>query len=148
MQDSFLFFTASDGQRGQQLWKTNGTSEGTLLVTNNNAISGVGSILAKLSDTLFFLPSMVLGEELWITDGTNEGTRFVKDIAPGQFGSNPRNGIIYKNKFYFNASDATSGSELWRSDGSLNGTVCGKDIAPGSSSIPYNLTVHNNELFS
>ena len=70
-----------------QLWKTDGTDEGTI------RISGVGSIsqLTVMGDALYFKASgsSCGGKELWKTDGTSDGTVCVKDINPGSDSSDP-----------------------------------------------------------
>lgn len=148
LHDSLLFFTANEGIRGQQLWKTNGTSEGTLLVTNQGNIWQVGSVLGTFGDSLLLSVNNFLGDELWISDGSNEGTKLVKDIASGQAGSYPGSVVVIGKRFYFTADDLIHGRELWISDGTFNGTILLKDILPGDkSSFPNQLTQHQNELF-
>lgn len=153
--DSLLFFMANDGFTGTELWKTNGTAQGTSLVANiqpdgnPNSFNYPISILTKVGDRLFFsADNIVNGPELWITDGTSPGTRLVKDIAPGLIGSNPIRGIAFKGQIFFSANDGFTGVELWKSDGTSDGTVLVKDIAPGrASAYPLGLLIHQDELY-
>ena len=89
--------------------------------------------------------------ELYRSDGTESGTFLVKDIMPGNYGSNPyglteTNGVVF-----FTADDGVHGRELWKTDGTASGTVLVKDIDdipseyPGS--YPESLTAVNNTLF-
>ena len=71
------------------------------------------------------------GSELWVSDGTPEGTFLVRDIDPGNPGSNPVPMAAINGTLYFMADDGTHGRELWRSDGTADGTSLVKDIQPG-----------------
>ena len=81
-----LFFIANDGIRGEELWKSDGTAAGTVLV--RDIVSGIGgslpSNLVNVSGTLYFTAAnSVGGRELWKSNGTAAGTVRVKDISPG-----------------------------------------------------------------
>ncbi len=146
-----LFFTANDGTDGQELWKSNGTAAGTVMVRDINPGSA-GSYpgnLTNVNGTLFFSATDgVNGVELWKSDGTAGGTVLVKDINPGSAGSNPATLTNVNGTLYFAATDGTSGVELWQSDGTAAGTVRVMDINPGGAgSYPANLTDSNRTLF-
>ena len=83
-----LFFTANDGIHGYELWKSNGTNAGTVLVKDIQPDArggddyGPGS-LTGVGGTLFFTADDgIHGSELWKSDGTKAGTVLVKDIVP------------------------------------------------------------------
>jgi ELWxxDGT repeat protein len=153
-----LYFTASDGENGRELWVTNGTTNGTQLLAdiaagNTSSFANfspyygyyfVSGNLTELNNKLYFTPDDgENGRELWVSDGTEDGTQLLKDINPGSsedyFGeispnsSNPSNFTEFNNKLYFIADDGENGGELWVSDGTENGTQLLKDINPGSS---------------
>ena len=75
--DGQLFFTASDGTTGNELWVSDGTTEGTQLVADINSNSsspfGYGSYASNLTEfdgQLFFTASDgTTGNELWVSDG-------------------------------------------------------------------------------
>ncbi|MFC1746118.1 ELWxxDGT repeat protein [Candidatus Riflebacteria bacterium] len=149
-----LFFSAQDSTNGYELWKSDGTAAGTVLVKDVRAGSGNSSPL-KLTDvngTLFFTADDGSnGYELWKSDGTEAGTVMVKDVDPrtgdGAYSSNPNYLTNVNGTLFFTATTA-SGTELWKSDGTEGGTVMVMDIATGtSSSNPKYLTDVNGTLF-
>lgn len=146
-----VYFTARSEYSGAELWKTDGTMEGTVLVKDISPGSSDSypSFLTPVGETLYFeADDGIHGSELWRTDGTPEGTVLVKDIRPGSYGSGP--GFIRSagDKIYFLANDGTHGIELWISDGSENGTYMVRDLAPGSAdSSPSYLTSAGEHLY-
>lgn len=152
-----LFFVAYDAEHGEELWKSDGTEAGTVLVKDVHAgpsNSGL-SWLTNVGVTLFFIGTDTHGLGLWKSDGTEAGTVIVKDIYPGNASSLPDleqyplveliniDGILY-----FTAIDETHGLELWRSDGTEAGTQLVQDIYPGmANSSPLHLTAVNGVLF-
>jgi ELWxxDGT repeat protein len=136
---------------GYELWKSDGTAAGTVLVKDiRPGYSGFGpGNLTAVGNTLFFQAyDGVNGRELWKSDGTAAGTVLVKDIRPGASSSNLRNLTAVGNTLFFRADDGVNGYELWKSDGTAAGTVLVKDIRPGaSSSNPQNLRVVGSTLY-
>ncbi|MEO8403473.1 MAG: ELWxxDGT repeat protein [Chitinophagaceae bacterium] len=146
-----LFFAANDGVNGMELWKSDGTSAGTLLVKDiypGIANSSIG-YLTNVNSTLFFVAnSGTNGTELWKSDGTAAGTIMVKDIRTGGMGSNPSNLVNVNGILFFAADDGINGTELWKSDGTAAGTVLVKNINAGSASgYPQSLANVNGVLF-
>ena len=135
-----LFFTAKTTSKGYELWKTDGTETGTVLVKNIN--SGGGSSypgsLADINGILFFSANDgIHGYELWKSDGTEAGTVMVKDIHPsGTLGQVAE--LLNVNGFcFFTADDGIHGREWWRSDGTEQGTYMIADIYPVSSGADF-----------
>jgi ELWxxDGT repeat protein len=113
---STVFFVADDGQHGQELWKTDGTPGGTVLVKDirPGPVGSLPSYLAVIDGRLFFSANDGLhGAELWTSDGTAEGTVLLQDIVPGPGSSRPQAFVLSQRRVYFTADDGTHGRELW-----------------------------------
>jgi ELWxxDGT repeat protein len=123
-----LYFVAN----GSQLWKSNGTDAGTMMIKTFLSSNDTPAGLTNVNGILYFVADDIEnGLELWRSDGTAAGTRVVKDINPGGASSEPSlltsmNGILY-----FTAYHPSTGRELWRSNGTVAGTVLVKEFIAG-----------------
>jgi len=152
-----LYLRGNNGITGQELFVTDGTSEGTFLVKNINTKtnSNPTDFINMGGVTYFIGTDGLIGRELWKTNGTANGTQLVKDINPragiGGFSNQPMPHPtlnVMGNMLYFVADDGTTGKELWKSDGSPSGTVLVKDFTTTGLNIqPENLFVANNLLY-
>lgn len=141
-----LFFTVYNGT-DQVLWKSDGTTAGTMQVKDINP-GGHNIYFYKHFEngngTLYFsFYDDIHGYELWKSDGTEGGTKMVKEINPGASGATVTNISWLKNNItLFEAYDGKTGFELWSTDGTSNGTKLVKNINQSStaSSDPYWLT--------
>ena len=82
-----LFFSARTPALGTELWKSDGTAGGTVLVKDINPDEG-GSAphgFASVNGTIYFAADDgPHGSELWRSDGTEAGTMLLKgDEFPG-----------------------------------------------------------------
>jgi len=153
---SFFFTAETNGVNDDELWKSDGTTAGTVLVKDIQAgsTSSYPQGFHEFNSQLFFEANNgANGTELWKTDGTSAGTTQVKDIRPGSAG-----GFDYTyfqtvwehgGSFFFTAeTNGVSDDELWKSDGTAAGTVLVKDIQAGTtSSYPSGFYEFNNQLF-
>ncbi|MBA4849384.1 ELWxxDGT repeat protein [Emticicia sp. BO119] len=147
-----LFFITENAEYGRELWKTDGTLEGTTLVKDINPGPDPSYInsLKKVGNLLFFAASDgVNGNELWISNGEVDGTVMVKDITEGITNSQISDLIDINGTAYFAVNDEEGiGKELWKSDGTASGTVLVKDIWPGMNSADVSsFTSVNGTLF-
>jgi ELWxxDGT repeat protein len=155
---STVYFIANDDNSGNELWKTDGTESGTVMVKDITAGPGSTSflLLTAGNDLVFFVANDgVNGNELWRSDGTESGTYLLKDINPGAASSAINRALFHNGLLFFGADDGTHGQELWKSDGTTAGTVMIKDINPGTtasspapfSNASYTFVALGNEVF-
>src|SRR5439155_18544406 len=111
-----LFFNADNGT-GRELWKSDGTADGTVLVKDINPAGDSNPVLltAADGDVFFRATDGVTGQELWKSDGTADGTILVADINPSS-GSYPSGLTDAGGRLFFAADDGTHGSEPWALD--------------------------------
>jgi ELWxxDGT repeat protein len=121
--------------RGEELWRTDGTPEGTRMVRDicPGSCESDPRSLTVVGNALYFVANDgVHGSELWKSDGTETGTVLVKDIRSGMFGQPPHNFVVASGQVFLLADDGVHGEELWRTDGTPEGTRLIKDVRPGS----------------
>lgn len=164
--DVISFFPYAPDGSDFELWKTDGTNEGTTLVVDINPGSEPSwpskftmvledptipwaSQPRPLSAVLFFTADDgTNGIEVWITDGTEAGTSMVKDINTSG-SSYPYALTAMNDKLYFVGATQNENSELWVSDGTEAGTMMIKDINPnsGHSNIDQMININNKLYF-
>ena len=116
--NNVLYFAAISDANGSELWKSDGTESGTVMVKDifpgddgyGFTNSGHPSYLTVFNDLLYFAAIDANGTELWKTDGTEQGTVRVKDIYPGDDGYGtqnsgyPGNLIVMDGHLFFTAT--------------------------------------------
>jgi ELWxxDGT repeat protein len=114
-----LLFTAGDAANGAELWRSDGTTAGTVVVKDIRP-GTAGSNPTNhtlLRGTLFFSANdSTTGRELWKSNGTTAGTVMVADVEQEGIGSNPKDFVGRNGITFFTADDDINGRELWRSD--------------------------------
>jgi len=154
--NGMVYMQARDGTNfsttyGYELWKSDGTSAGTVLVKDIRPGSSPSEPknLTNVNGTLFFTATDgTNGRELWKSNGTSSGTVIVSDIRSGgpSSDSNPTFLTNVNGTLYFVANDGANGIELWKSDGSASGTVMVRDIRSNGDGFPSFLTNLNGTL--
>jgi ELWxxDGT repeat protein len=132
-----LYFSAYSSSNGYELWKSDGTTAGTVELKNiaSGSSSSYPKHLTVVQGRLFFSAGTgSQGTELWVSDGTSAGTVLFADIAFGSASSSPQFLRVVGSRLFFSADNGTAGRELWVSDGTLNGTRLTRDLTPGTGS--------------
>jgi|GEM_PF-2417620 len=145
-----LYFRATDGTHHYELWRSDGTAAGTVMVKDINPGSGSSypSEFTAVGEHLFFFADDGLhGHELWVSDGSDAGTRLVADLVPGTASSGTTAAVGMDGILYFNGPTPDYDRELWRSDGTEVGTFRVKDINSSGSGYPSRLLVSGGTLF-
>ncbi len=132
-----LFFSRSNAGNQTGLWVTDGTSSGTVLISDGTIAGGI-----NLNGQLVFNRN----GELWRSDGTTSGTVLLADLNAAAT-SNPGAFVNIGGTAYFVANDGFNGQELWKTDGTSSGTVLVADINATGSSNPSQLLNVNGTLF-
>ncbi|MBN7769977.1 hypothetical protein KUV44_14540 [Marinobacter daepoensis] len=112
-----------------ELWRTDGTPEGTEVVKSfaaTNIDLGL-QFLTVLGNRLFLSGGDdFVGNELWVSDGTDAGTRVVKDMKKGDpdlppnpytMSARPQHLTVVEDWLYFSAQTDNDGTGIWRTDG-------------------------------
>ncbi len=147
-----LFFTSyDDGYNNRELWKSDGTEIGTMMVKDlaidmsdpmnpDPTISSYPYFLTNVNGVLFFAAEdPINGVELFMSDGTELGTVQVADIDP--LGSSyPEDLIAFNGQVFFSADDGVNGRQLYKSDGTPGGTVMVANTA-GGTMLPTRITL-------
>ncbi|MCX7049996.1 MAG: hypothetical protein NTX50_31495 [Candidatus Sumerlaeota bacterium] len=82
--NELLYFSASDAAHGTEIWKSDGTEQGTVMVKDINSApqsSSVPQVLTNCNGVLFFVAynHITPGPKLYRSDGTERGTIMLLD---------------------------------------------------------------------
>lgn len=144
--DGKLLFVANDGLHGEELWETDGTTEGTVLY--KDIIEGPQSSFGPYMSELIFSEKKVFfnvngynddNSGLWVSDGTSNGTQFIKDISASNLTFDETGESI----FFFGSSTSSYKKPIWKSDGTLEGTYLISEKVTGT-----NISSHENDIIN
>ncbi len=142
-----VYFTADNGTLGGELWKSDGTDAGTVLVKDLDVGAGsayIASMVVFQNKLFFFADS-----QMYSTDGTAAGTVKIKSFSTyPSFYSGAA--CAYNNKLYLSIGyTGYYSSEPWVSDGTDAGTKQLKDITAGApnGSAPENFYGFKNHVY-
>ena len=146
---SGVIFSAYDQTNGRELWKTDGTTGGTVLFQDINSGAGDSNpdnfnVLG--SQLTFAATHTTLGRELFKTNGNTGNLVLIKDINTSG-NSNPTNVKNVNGTLYFSADNGSVGQELWKSNGLNSGTTLVKDINPSGNSNPSKFFQFGTDIY-
>lgn len=122
--DGNILFAGYDDTFGLRLWRTNGTTAGTVRLTHlSPGVFGGAKLchLTRAGDRVYFQAADTSGRELWKSDGTVAGTQLVADLNSQLNGSEPFSLTQWNGSLYFIANNE-QGAQLWTTDGSSSST--------------------------
>ena len=123
-----LFFVQDSTSQGAQLWKTDGTTAGTVRVIDPHP-AHTSALITGLTPFLgdaFFFASDPAGDGLWRSDGTPAGTVLVKRLRQGSNNTLPTQTSVAganADRLIFPFYEANGALRIWSSDGTAAGTV-------------------------
>lgn len=120
--DSFLYFSTTDVSSITQLWRTDGTPSGTILLTTINIAFGIENPSIVGNKLFFWVNDPNEGYELWVTDGSVEHTVLVKDFEPGIADLSPWDYTASDTHLYFR-KEVSGNYQFWKSNGTAAGTI-------------------------
>ncbi len=145
--DTIYYFSGHNGNYDQELWRTNGSEEGTYRVADIHpgGAAWPGELTRVGEDLFFMAANQDAPEQLYKTDGTEEGTQWIFDVDPDQLEQyhmlTAAGGLLY-----FRTTRPVVFTELWVSDGTNENTHMVADICENEISYPRELTEFNGSL--
>ena len=145
---SKVYFTARDNSHGYEVWKTDGSEDGTQMIkdinTGNNNTGGRPQYLTEFNGSLYFTQSDSKNSRIWKTNGTPSGTVSVINIPDVNVHSDI---FAHNGNLYFGMDTPETGTELWKLDADDNLTFI-KDIFPGTEgSFPGSFFELNGDVY-
>ena len=143
-----LYFSANDNIVGRELWTSDGTASGTVLlkdVNNGTLGSGITSIAEYPGGVMFNANEPTYKDELWRSAGDSSKTKMVKDIGTNSpYSSTPRKLRSVNGKVYFTTEPYSSYGEQFYSDGT---NVTEVTVSSTYYGQPDNWTSFNGKVY-
>jgi ELWxxDGT repeat protein len=152
-----LLFAAVDATHGFELFRSDGTEAGTVLIKdiNPHGDSDPLSLTPFKGRVYFNADDGVHGREPWVTDGTEAGTQLFMDLNAGDGISAPMDFTVVGDVLFFvtiarGETESTVKTQLWATDGTAEATQLVYE-EPGSSrgySIRHLVAIGDQLLFT
>src|SRR5690606_6727604 len=111
---------------GEELWKSDGTTAGTVMVKDiiPGSTSSDPRFLTNFNNQLYFVATRASGGggALYRSDGTAAGTVAIESFESQPF-SEFRSLTISGGRLYFTVRDGSNSESLYHTDGTLGGTT-------------------------
>jgi ELWxxDGT repeat protein len=124
-----LYFRAFDGDHGLALWRSDGTEEGTLFVSD--AIISCDQRVVPFAGSVYFgAVNQDFQPGLWRTNGTPQGTELFRSMSASSL-------TAFGGRLFF-VGEQGNESGVWKSDGTAAGTVLfhkGGDLVQAAHSL-------------
>ena len=133
LNDSIMVFTMSTLADGNELWRSDGTAEGTFRLTDivPGPSHSYPSYLTVVNETAYFNIFRSDIVELWKTDGTVEGTQRI--TVPDQGDSQQT--AFFLTKYNDTHLAFVTDNDVWITDGTTGGTTKIVDLTDSSLNI-------------
>ena len=140
-----LYFAATSGPTGTELWKSDATGLNQQLV--KDIVTGAGSSNPSRFITVNGILYFATNTALYRSNGTAAGTTVVRSFFASPTQLTNVNGTIF-----FTVAGGSKGYQLWRSNGTNSGTILLREFAPtnptgGPAIGPNSLTNLNGTLY-
>jgi ELWxxDGT repeat protein len=126
-----VYFRATDGTSGEELWGSDGTAKGTRLVQDIR-IGGDASEpdqLTALGNKVVFVASGPGGlKQVWVSDGKRRGTKALTNFTADGWGAKPADFTVAGERCFFTSGQVVN-NVLWVTDGTPQGTREIRDAA-------------------
>ncbi len=127
-----LYFAATSGPTGTELWKSDATGLNQQLV--KDIVPGTGSSNPARFITVNGVLYFATNTALYRSTGTAAGTTVVRS-----FFASPTNLTNVNGTIFFTVAGGSKGFQLWRSNGTATGTILLREYGPGAPSSLANL---------
>ncbi len=158
---SKAYFSATDASHGSELWVTDGTVAGTMMVKDLNPgfSSSYINEMRESGGLLYFMASTpdAIGWQMWRSDGTSQGTLRLTNVAypsgiigqsiVGERLATVASGNSFKTFFAFTGNVSANGVPLWVTDGTFAGTKIVIDPLGNSPQRSEELTEMNEYVY-
>lgn len=148
---NLLFYVIPHQDFGEELWRTDGTFDGTFLIGDvnpGNYSSDADEFTLFDGKYWFAATDTEHGRELWVSDDTPYGAEIFDDIITGPESSSPANLTVLDNRLHF-TTNSNNNVELWETNGSLAGTMSISviDVPNASDEKPLFMGAFNDNLY-
>lgn len=141
------FFFIDLGDTYDEVWASDGTSQGTVKLGDLERPTGVTTDpdFSPGSDLIYYRSTTVAGQILVVSDGTPEGTKALKSFPAGNETLELQQ--VVGNQLFFTRYNGSNATELWTTDGTVDGTVRLKNFTDPSVGFGWFRALNDKYVF-